>query len=480
MEHDPAVRAFISNIVRCSGVSGEEMTKDVETLLGAPKRAIRKMAVPLIIAMFTSSINGLVNAAWISGLGLDALAAMAYLFPLFFITVGISNGISVGASAAIARFIGAGDKTNAERTASVAFTLTVITAIIFSVAMIFLARPLMMAIGAGDVIDLCMQYINVMFVFAIAFFINALMSSILRSEGSAKRSMIIMLAGSLLNLVLDPIFIYGCGWGMAGAALSTAVSLTVATLPAIYWFFIKRDTYLDLRIGRPHFDLKISKDIYRVGIPASIEFMAISIAVIMMNVILNHNSGDTAVAIYSAGWRIFNIIMIPCLGIGAAVVPVCAAAHGGKDYQKVRSAFFYSVKLAFVTMLILATALFILADVAAVIFTYSDEMAGLHDDIALFIRISCSFLPFIGFGVLSSSLFQSLGMGTRSLASTVFRNFVIVPVAFVVGISGTLVDIWWYVAAMEMLGPIVVIIWCLLVLRGIAKRSAAQRTADGT
>jgi len=458
-------------------VNGDGKTKDVEMLLGAPRKAIRKMAAPLIIAMFTSSVNGLVNAAWISGLGLDALAAMAYLFPLFFITVGISNGISVGASAAIARHIGANDKYNAERTASVSFTLTVITAIAYSVAMFFLARPLMMAIGAGSVIDLCMQYTNVMFIFAIAFFLNFLMSSILRSEGSAKRSMMIMIAGALLNLVLDPIFIYGFGWGMAGAALSTAVSLTVATLPAIYWFFIKKDTYVRLRIGRPHFDMAISKDIYRVGLPASFEFMAISIAVILMNLILNHNTGDEAVAIYSAGWRIFNLIMIPCLGIGAAVVPVCAAAHGGKDYRKVKEAFYYSIKLAVITMAVLATALFILADVAAVIFTYSDEMAELHDDIALFIRISCTFLPFVGFGVLSSSLFQSLGMGTRSLASTIFRNFVIVPVAFVVGIGGTLIDIWWAVAAMEMLGPTIVIIWCLLVLRAVIRRNAPAPAA---
>jgi putative MATE family efflux protein len=457
------------------GVTDETMTKDVETLLGAPKKAIRKMAMPLIVAMFMSSINGLVNAAWISGLGLDALAAMAYLFPLFFITVGISNGISVGASAAIARHIGAGDKTGAERTASVAFTLTVITAIIFSVIMIFAARPLMMAVGAGNVIDLCMQYINVMFIFAIAFFINALMSSILRSEGAAKRSMAIMIFGSLLNLVLDPIFIYGFGWGMAGAALATAVALTVATLPAIYWFFIKKDTYIDLKIGKPHFDLAISKDIYRVGIPASIEFIAISLSVIFMNVILSANSGETAVAIYSAGWRIFNLIMIPCIGIGAAVVPVCAAAFGGGDFQKVKAAFYYSVKLAILTMVILATALFLLADGAAVIFTYSEEMRELHDDIALFIRISCIFLPFIGFGVLTSSLFQSMGMGTRSLASTVFRNFVIIPVAFFVGASGTLVDIWWYVALMEIIGPVIVMTWCLLVLRSVIRRGGVRR-----
>jgi Na+-driven multidrug efflux pump len=123
-------------------------------------------------------------------------------------------------------------------------------------------------------------------------------------------------------------------------------------------------------------------------------------------------------------------------------------------------------------MLMLSAALFILADVASIIFTYSEGMSDLHNDISLFIRISCSFLPFIGFGILTSSLFQSLGMGTRALASTVFRNFVIVPVAFIVGLNGTLTDIWWYTAAMEIIGPIVVMVWCLLVLRRLTKRYA--------
>ena len=93
-------------------------TKEVEIMLGSPKKAVVKMAVPMIIAMFAASVNGLVDAAWISGLGSDALAAIGLLFPLFFITIGVSNGISVGASSAIARFIGARDKNNAERTAS--------------------------------------------------------------------------------------------------------------------------------------------------------------------------------------------------------------------------------------------------------------------------------------------------------------------------------------------------------------------------
>jgi len=454
------------------------MTKDVETMLGSPKKAITKMAIPMIIAMFATSVNGLVDAVWISGLGPDALAAIGLLFPLFFIVFSVSSGISIGASAAIARHIGAGNKHEAERTTSVAFTLMIVTGIIFSIVMLLVARPLMMAIGGRDVIDYCMDYANVMFLFAIAFFISALMSSILRSEGNAKRSMIIMVAGALLNIILTPIFIYVLGWGMAGAAFATAVALTAATIPAFYWFFIKKDTYLRIRIGKPYFDKAISKDIFRVGVPASFELMSVSIAVILMNIILVTTAeGTDAVAIYSTGWRIFNIIMIPCLGLGAALIPICAAAYGGRDFQKVRSAFMYSLKISLLTMAAITLILFVVADWASLLFSYSEETAYLRDEITLFIRISCSFLPFVGLGILSSSLFQSLGMGTRALISSVFRNFIILPMAFVVSLNGTLTDIWWYTAVTEILGPLLVLIWCLLILSALTKGSDAGTRA---
>jgi len=287
-----------------------------------------------------------------------------------------------------------------------------------------------------------------------------------------------MVIGALLNLVLDPIFIYTFGWGMAGAALATAVALTVATLPAIYWFFVKKDTYISLKMGEPYFDKAASKDIFRVGIPASFEFIAISVAVLLMNLILvsNTTEGTDAAAIYSAGWRLLNVIMIPCLAIGAAVVPICAAAYGARDELKVKAAFMYSVKLSVMTMLILAAALFIFADIASYVFTYSDETAYLHGSISEFIRISCTFLPFIGFGVLSSSLFQAMGMGTKALMSTVFRNFVILPPAFAVSLSGSLVDIWWCTALMEILGPVIVMIWCIFILKALTKRSPLRPT----
>ena len=451
-------------------VSDDEMTKDVETMLGAPKKAIVKMAIPTIVAMLASSINGLVDAAWISGLGSDALAAIGLLFPIFFITVGVSSGISIGASSAIARYIGSGNKEQAERTASVAFSLTILFAILFSILGFTIARPMMMAIGGADVIDYCMDYANVLFIFAIVFFINALMSSILRSEGSAKRSMVIMISGAILNLILDPIFIYTFGWGMAGAAFATAVALTVSTIPAFYWFWIKRDTYIKIRIGRPHFDKLIAKDIFRVGIPASFEFVAISVAVILMNMILVTTAeGTDAVAIYSAGWRIFNIIMIPCLGIGAAVVPICAAAFGGNDPKKVKLAFMYSLKLSVLTMAVLALLLFVTAGLFASLFSYSDGTAYLHSKLVTFIRISCSFLPFIGLGVLSSSLFQALGMGTKAFVSTTFRNFVLLPPVFLISLNGTLTDIWWCAAIMEIIGPVIVGIWCLFIVTALMK-----------
>jgi Na+-driven multidrug efflux pump len=93
-----------------------------------------------------------------------------------------------------------------------------------------------------------------------------------------------------------------------------------------------------------------------------------------------------------------------------------------------------------------------------------------------FIRISCAFLPTIGFGVLSSSVFQALGMGTKALLSTAFRNFIIIPVAFIISLNGTLVDIWWGISVMEIVGPIVVVIWCMLTVSALIKGAGGRRS----
>jgi Na+-driven multidrug efflux pump len=198
--------------------------------------------------------------------------------------------------------------------------------------------------------------------------------------------------------------------------------------------------------------------------------MAISLSVMIMNIILVSVGGTDGVAIYSSGWRILQIVMIPCLGIGSAAIPICAAAYGARDTAKVKEAFMFSIKISLLLMTLFAGLLALSAGLVTQLFTYSAETAYLHDDMTLFIRISCIFLPFIGFGVLSSSLFQSMGMGVNALASTVFRNFIILPAAFIVSFGGTLVDIWWAVAVMEILGPVIVVIWALMVLSALTKK----------
>ena len=134
------------------------MTKDVDTLLGNPKRAMLAIAVPVIISMVVQNANNLIDTAWVAGLGTSALAAVGFAFPLFFIIISIGTGIGIGSSSAIARFIGQGDRESANRTAGQAIILTVILSILLAVFLAFIMKPLFTVLGAGPYVQDCIDY----------------------------------------------------------------------------------------------------------------------------------------------------------------------------------------------------------------------------------------------------------------------------------------------------------------------------------
>ncbi|MCL2032144.1 MAG: MATE family efflux transporter [Methanomassiliicoccaceae archaeon] len=458
-----------------------EKTKDVETLLGDPKKAILAMAIPTTIALVAQSVNNLVDAMWVSGLGRDALAAVGIVFPLFFIVIGISNGIGIGAASAIAKRIGAENKAEADRTAAHAMVLILIASVIMMVLFLLLLEPIIRLIGAGadeGTIQECINYAFPLVVFVAVFMLVGVMSSILRSEGAAKRSMYILIIAAVINLVLDPFFIYdyGLGLGMTGAALATVLAEGVALVFIFYWYFVKKDLYLKFRFKGFRFESPIIKDIFKVGIPAAFQMMVISVVVVFMNMILLQAAGDDGVAIYSSDWRILSMLMIPTMGIASGIVPVCAAAYGARRYDKVRIAYMYGIRISVILMIAVAAATMIFAPNILVVFTYDSGTEYLREGMTEFLRISVLFLPFVAVGAAAESLFQALGMGTRALISTLFRNFLLVPVCYVAMLTTSgLTYIWWGSTFSEITGSLFVAIWAVLIIRIISKEFEAEK-----
>ena len=450
-------------------------TKDVETLLGDPKKAIVAMAIPIAIAMIAQSANNLIDAVWVVRLGSDAMAAVGVVFPLFFIIIGICNGIGIGAASAITKRVGQDNKADADNATTHALVLMIIASLILTPLMLLILRPLLMVMGGADIIDDCYDYAMPLCAGMFIFMISSVMSSVLRAEGAAKRSMVALIIPALINMAIAPIFIYddllgfGFGWGLTGAAIAILISSAIGMFMTFYWYFAKRDTFLKFRFKGFKHDPVITKDILRVGLPAAMEMMILSLVSIVMNLILIQAAGTDAVAVYSSDWRLIQMLMIPIMGISAAVVPVCAAAYGAKRFDKIKEAYLYSLKISISFMVLLSIITAIFASQMLTVFTYDESTAHLKGDMLDFLRISCIFMPFMAFGIVSASLFQSMGMGVRSLISTVFRNALMLPICFLL-IDHGLKAIWWGVAFAEIAGPLLVGIWGLLTVRFLIRQ----------
>ena len=443
----------------------EGSTKDVDTLLGNPKKAMIAMAVPIIIATFVQNANNLIDTIWVAGLGTDALAAVGLVFPIFFIIISIGNGIGIGSSSAIARFLGLGDRDSAQRTAAQALALGVIGSLALSVVLLVFEKPLFETMGAGDAMDACLQYATPIFItFPIAI-LSGIMSNLLRSEGASKKSMYSQLLAAVINMCIDPFFIYdyGLGLGLAGAAWATALSMVFSLLLQCYWYWVRKCTFLKISFRKFRLDWELDKAILRVGFPASIEMIAIALTSMVANIIVIEVAGTDGVAVYSSSWKIIEFLMIPIMGIGSAVVPVCAAAFGMRKFENIRTAYIYSIKV--ITLIVLAEAAVVLlaADQIVTMFTYDPSTEMLRGDMAYGIRISCAFLVFVPWGFVSAGMFQALGMGTKSMVSSIFRNFLSIPLCLLIATDMT--TFWYGVVAAEIIGTFVVGIWGLLVLR---------------
>ncbi|MDR3074544.1 MAG: MATE family efflux transporter [Candidatus Methanoplasma sp.] len=466
-------------------MEGIEKTKGVDILLGDPKKAILAMAIPTSVALIAQSANNLIDAMWVAGLGRDALAAVGIVFPLFFIIIGVSNGIGIGAASAISRRIGAGNKADADRTASHAIVSALMISAVLTAVLLVSMEPLLGMMGAGateGTLRECMDYALPIVLFTSVFITVGVMSSMLRSEGAAKRSMYVLVLSAAINVVLDPLFIYdyGLGWGMRGAAAATVLSVAISLLVIIYWYSVKKDTFLRLRLRGFRFDPRITGDIFKVGLPASAQMTIISLVVIFANLIILQAGGDDGVAIFASVWRIIDILIILPIGVAMGLIPVCAAAFGAACYDKVRTAYVYSIKISMYSMILVGIVTALFAPQILTVFTYSPGTEHLREGMVLFLRISCIFIPFMAIGMASESLFQSMGLGMRALISTIFRNFLLIPVCYVAMLmTSDLVYIWWGITASEIVSSMLVVGWTFITLRSVMRGPCPDRSVPG-
>jgi putative MATE family efflux protein len=443
----------------------QTQTNGIKTLLGDPKKAIITLSLPMIVAMIVQTLYNLINRIWVSGLGTEAAAAVGFAFPLLFMGTALATGLGVGGGSAISRKIGAKDKNGGDNAAAHTLILMVIAALAYAIPLFIFAEDIFRLIGAGEATKTAALYAQIIYAASIIMFFTSIATALLRSEGDAKRSMFAMILGGILNVVLDPLFIYVFGWGVPGAAIASVVSISVSAILLFYWLFLKKNTYLTIHFHGFHFNRHVIKDILTVGLPASLLQLSMAIMLFIMNIIVERIHGTDGVAVFSAGWSVAMTASMPLLGMATAVVSVSGATFGAKEYKKLDIAHLYALKIGILIETAIAIATFLFAPFITLAFTTSPDMVHLGDDITTFLRIICIYYPATAFGMLSSSLFQGVGKGLYSLIVTILRTIIlIIPLAWLFGITlgWGLPGAWWGLVIANIIGSAVTFIWAKL------------------
>ena len=399
--------------------------KNIEVITGDPKKAIRKLSVPMMISMLLIMLYNIADSIWVAGLGADALAAIGFITPLFMVLVGLGNGIGAGANSLIARYIGAKNYSQANNAGLHAILLSIIVSAIFTVVMIVSMVPILEVMGAGHTIQYALDYGYIVFGFLFIFVYSGVASAIFRSEGDMKRATYAIAVTAVLNIILDPIFIYYFNFGISGAGWATVISATMSCLVMSYWIWGKKDLYLDLSPKNFKYSSRIMIDTLQVAIPSTLENIIFSALAIMINSMFVIAADTTAVAVYTASMRIVQMAMIPLIGIATAVITVAGVAYGSRDGDKLKTAHSYSIKIGFAVSIILGAIMYIFSSQIATVFSYTSASASLSPQIATAISVLSLFVLAVPHGIMSSMTFQGVGKGIYSLIITLLRSLIL-------------------------------------------------------
>ena len=285
--------------------------------------------------------------------------------------------------------------------------------------------PILQFMGAGETIGYAMDYSYIIFGFLFVFVYSGVASAIFRSEGDMRRATIAIAVTAIMNIILDPIFIYILNFGIAGAAWATVISATASCVVMSYWIWGKKDMYLDLSLKNFKYSSRIMIDTLQVAIPSTLENIVFSALAIIINSMLVLAAGTMAVAVYTASMRIVQMCMIPLLGLGTAVLTVAGVAYGGHNYKNLKTAHSYSIKVGFAISIALGIVMYVFSNQIATIFAYTSASASLAPQIAAALSVLTLFVLAIPHGMMSSMMFQGVGKGTYSLIITLARSLIL-------------------------------------------------------
>ena len=419
--------------------------------LSNPSKALWTLAIPIMAGMGIQTFYNIVDMIFIGKLGGDAIAGIAFNMPLFFLALGLTMGLGVGVTASIARFIGKNDKPGADNSAEHAIVIAFLISLILFIVVVTFGKKILFIFGAsGTILSLAWDYLRVLSIGLPFMVFSGFFRSILAGEGDMKLPMLVAGLGTILNIILDPLFIFdldnfggiGFGMGIKGAAMATVISQCIVFSVFIYMLFVKEHAYITFRIKDFSFSSIIIWDIIKVGLPASLSMIVMAVGQGVFNRILIYFSADT-VAAYQVAGRIDMLVFLPIFSIAASLTTLVGMFYGAKKFDILRYTVKYGIVSAFLITVVMSFLLYIFAP--NIIGFFTAEIA-IIDVAVTFLRLFAFVYPLISVGITTGRVLQGLGKGLPVLVITIIRVLgVSAPLAlFFIFKMGKSVEWVWY------------------------------------
>ena len=438
-----------------------------------PVKAVVKMGVPLIAGMFIMVLYNLVDTYFIGLMHDDyQLAAVNLASPVMMITIAVSNMIGTGSSSLIARSLGADDREKADHTLTVGFMLTVINSIIVAAVGLIFLKSIVQGLGAKDNTTIYTeQYVRIILLGSLFTMGNYTFGQLLRSEGSVKYSIVGMIVGTIVNIILDPIFIFTLNLQVQGAAIATIIG-NGCGMAASLMFYIRGKTLLkpSLKYIKP--TSEILKEIFWVGVPASLETLLTSAAYIVNNN-LAVGYGELTVAAMGIAQKVLSLGSYIYQGFAAGTQPIMGYNYGAKNYTRMMKVLKSGVMVVSGTELVLMGLYGIFAPLLIGIFTESAEVISIG---TMVLRTLMFILPFVGAISMCRMSFQAMGKPQYAFGITLIRQLILyVPLLlllnYVFGLSGML----WAQPVTEMIMMVSSIFLLYRVIRSSARKIKKEK-----
>ncbi len=386
------------------------------------------LSIPSIIAMLTNAIYNLVDTFFIGRIGTSAVGAVAVAFPIFNLIGAVGLTYGVGAASYVSRLLGAGEKEQADKAASTALFTSLATGIAFALLGLMYLDPLLTAFGATETImEYAREYTMIIIMGSIFTMMNMTMNNLVRAEGNAQRFMVAMVSGALLNVALDPIFIFGFGMGIKGAAVATVISQSVSTV-IILEYFVRKKSFTNLSIRLFRFSLHIYSEIFKIGLPTFLRQFLSSFSVALLNNAAGA-FGDHAVAAVGITMRVLMLGMMVLFGYGQAFQPVAGYNYGAKKFSRVFEALKFSILVTTVFATFFAIIGMVIPGSIVSIFSNDPEVIDVGSRA---LRAVSIFFPSFGFVITFTVLFQALGKGfAAGLLSMSKQGLFLIPAIIV-------------------------------------------------